>query len=183
MEGLEVKFTEQEIRGVYTIDLEERADDRGFFARTYCNDEFAAHGLANTMVQSNMSFNHRAGTIRGMHMQLDPHGEVKVVRAIRGAILDVIVDMRTDSPTYLRHVSVELTETNRRALYVPIGFAHGYQALTDAAEVLYQVSTVYAPGFEQGYRFDDPAFAISWRLPVSVISDKDAAWPLLGVTK
>lgn len=182
MEGLEVKFSEADVPGVFTIDLEERADERGFFARTYCDDEFAAHGLAHNMVQSNMSFNHLAGTIRGMHMQREPHGEVKLVRAVRGAILDVVVDLRPDSATYLRSVAVELSEANRRALYVPIGFAHGYQALTDGAEVLYQVSTVYAPGYEQGFRFDDPAFTLSWPLPVSVISEKDAAWPLLDTT-
>ena len=175
-----MKFTELGIPGVFAVDLDERSDDRGFFARSYCDDEFAAHGLASHMVQTNVSFNHLAGTIRGMHMQREPHGEVKLVRAVRGAILDVVVDMRRDSSSYLSSVAVELTDTNRRALYVPIGFAHGYQALTDSAEVLYQVSTVYAPGFEQGYRFDDPSFGIDWLLPVSAISEKDATWPLLA---
>lgn len=176
-------FTELDVAGVFTIDLEERSDDRGFFARSFCEDEFAAHGLAHEMVQSNLSFNHAAGTVRGMHMQQEPHGEVKLVRATRGSIIDVIVDMRPDSPTHLRHVAVELTEQNRRALYVPIGFAHGYQTLTDRAEVLYQVSARYAPGFERGYRFDDPAFGIAWPLPVRVISEKDAAWPTLVTTE
>lgn len=174
-----MNFTELDVLGAFIVDLEERSDDRGFFARSYCEDEFAARGLVHDMVQSNLSFNHVAGTIRGMHMQREPHGEVKLVRATRGSIVDVIVDLRPDSLTYLRHVSVELTEENRRALYVPIGFAHGYQTLTDRAEVLYQVSARYAPGFEQGYRFDDPAFGIAWPLPARVISEKDAAWPLL----
>lgn len=175
-----MRFRELEIPGVFLVDLETRADDRGFFARSFCEDEFAAHGLASRMVQTNVSFNHRAGTLRGMHMQLEPHGEVKLVRAVRGAIVDVIVDLRPESPTYLRHVSAELTDENRSALYVPVGFAHGYQALTDGAEVLYQVSEAYAPGFEQGYRHDDPAFGITWPLPVSDITDKDATWPLLS---
>lgn len=173
-----MQFTELDIPGVYLVDLERRSDDRGFFARTYCEDEFNAHGLVDRMVQTNMSWNHSAGTLRGMHMQLDPHGEVKLVRAIRGAIVDVIVDLRPESSTYLRHVSVELTADNRSALYVPVGFAHGYQTLADDTEVLYQVSHRYAAGFEQGYRYDDPAFSIDWPKPVTVISDKDRSWPL-----
>ena len=176
-------YTELDIPGVFTVDLEERSDDRGFFARSYCADEFAARGLVHEMVQSNLSFNHVAGTVRGMHMQKEPHGEVKLVRATRGSIIDVIVDMRPESPTHLHHVAVELTEENRRALYVPIGFAHGYQTLTDRTEVLYQVSARYAPGFEQGYRFDDPAFGIVWPLPARVISEKDASWPTLVTTE
>ncbi len=175
-----MKFTELSIPGVFLIDLERRSDDRGFFARTYCESEFAALGLAARMVQTNVSHNHVAGTLRGMHMQLEPYGEVKIVRAIRGAIHDVIVDVRPDSPTFLQHVGVHLDDDNRSALYVPIGFAHGYQALTDDAEVLYQVSTAYAPGYEVGYRHDDPAFSISWPLPVTVVSPKDAEWPLFG---
>ena len=180
LEGVAVKFTPFAIDGPCLVDIEPRSDDRGLFARTFCEDEFEAQGLPSRMVQTNISVNHLAGTLRGMHMQLEPHGEAKLVRAVRGAIWDVVVDLREGSPTYLQHVSAELTDQNRRALFVPVGFAHGYQALSDDAEVLYQVSAAYAPGFERGYRHDDPAFGIAWPLGVSSISDKDAAWPLVG---
>lgn len=168
------------IADVAIIDLERRADDRGFFARTFCRDEFAAAGLDPDVEQCNLSFNHRAGTLRGMHFQVAPHPEAKLVRCIAGAIVDIIVDMRPDSPTRLQHVSVELSADNRRALYVPPYFAHGYQALTDGAEVLYQVSGAYAPVAERGLRHDDPDLGLEWPLPVTVISDKDAGWPLLA---
>ncbi|WP_027483717.1 dTDP-4-dehydrorhamnose 3,5-epimerase [Deinococcus pimensis] len=173
-------FTETMLGGAFVIDVDVREDERGFFARTFCQREFEAHGLKPDVAQCNLSFNHRAGTVRGMHYQLAPAAETKLVRCTRGAILDVIVDLRPDSPTYLRHVAVELSEDNRRALYVPELFAHGYQALTDGAEVTYQVGEFYTPGFERGLRHDDPRLGIAWPLPVTVISAKDAAWPLLG---
>lgn len=171
-------FTETLLRGAFIIDLEKRTDSRGFFARTFCRREFEEHGLSPDVVQCNTSFNHRAGTLRGMHYQLPPSCEAKLVRCTSGAIYDVIIDIRPDSPTRGRHVGVELTAENRRALYVPEMCAHGYQALTDGTEVVYQVSEFYTPGVERGLRYDDPAFGIEWPLPISEISAKDAAWPL-----
>ena len=168
------------IEGVAVIDLELRSDDRGFFARTFCVEEFGAAGLQTVVEQCNQSFNHRAGTLRGMHFQIAPHPEAKLVRCIRGAIVDIIVDMRPDSPTRLQHVAVELTADNRRALYVPPFFAHGYQTLLDDTEVMYQVSGSYEPTAERGLRHDDPALGLEWPLPVSVISAKDSSWPLIA---
>lgn len=172
-------FTETRLSGAFIIDPEPRGDERGLFARTFCQHEFAAHGLKVEVAQTNLSFNHRAGTLRGLHFQRPPAAETKLVRCTRGAIVDVIVDLRPGSPTYLGHVAVELSEDNRRALYVPELFAHGYQTLTDGAEVTYQVGEFYTPGAEGGLRHDDPRLGISWPLPVSVISGKDAGWPLL----
>lgn len=174
-----MKILPTEVEGCHVIELEERRDDRGFFARTFCADEFAAAGLEPAVAQCNLSFNDAAGTLRGLHLQLPPHAEAKLVRCTRGAILDVAVDVRPGSPTYGRHVAVELTADNRRALFLPAYVAHGYQTLVDDTEVLYQVSGPYAPGAEDGYRHDDPAFGIAWPLPVSSISEKDASWPLL----
>lgn len=173
-------FTSTKLAGAYVLELEEKPDDRGFFARTFCRDEFEAHGLKPDVAQCNVSVNHRAGTLRGMHYQVEPAAETKLIRCTHGAVLDVIVDMRPGSPTYLAHVAVELTRENRRALYVPGMFAHGYQALTDDAEVTYQVGEFYTPGFERGLRHDDPALGIAWPLAVTVISEKDASWPLLN---
>ena len=173
-------ITRTPIEGVAIIDLDLRADDRGFFARTFCVDEFGDAGLSTQVEQCNLSFNHRAGTLRGMHFQVAPHPEAKLVRCIAGAIVDIIVDMRPESPTRLQHVAVELSAANRRALYVPPHFAHGYQTLVDGAEVLYQVSGSYAPQAERGLRYDDPALDLPWPLPVSTISTKDASWPLLA---
>ncbi|HMQ29542.1 MAG TPA: dTDP-4-dehydrorhamnose 3,5-epimerase [Chloroflexaceae bacterium] len=170
-------FTETELKGAYIVDIERREDDRGFFARTWCQQEFEAHGLVARIVQANTSYNKRKGTLRGMHYQNAPFAETKLVRAVRGAIYDVIVDLRPDSPTYRRWIGVELTADNRRALFVPEGFAHGFQTLEDDTDVAYQVSAFYTPGAEGGARYNDPAFDIQWPLPVSVISDKDAAWP------
>lgn len=167
------------VEGVAVVELELREDSRGFFARTFSADEFRAAGLEPIVEQCNLSFNHAAGTLRGMHRQIAPHPEAKLVRCTRGAVLDVIVDMRDDSPTRLQHVAVELTAENRRALYVPPYFAHGYLTLTDGAEVMYQVSGAYAPEAERGLRYDDPALGIDWPLEVQVISEKDASWPLL----
>lgn len=173
-------FTETKLKGAFLIDLELREDHRGAFARTFCQEEFAAHGLKSQVAQCNLSFNHKAGTLRGMHYQVPPATETKLIRCTKGAIYDVIIDMRPDSPTYCQHIGVELTAENRRALYVPEMFAHGYQALTDGAEVIYQVGEFYTPGCERGLRYDDPLFAVAWPMPVTVISEKDAAWPYLS---
>jgi dTDP-4-dehydrorhamnose 3,5-epimerase len=171
-----VIFTETKLKGAFIIDLERREDDRGFFARGFCQNEFAAHGLKPLIAQANLAFNKRTGTLRGMHFQYPPHAETKLVRATRGAILDIIVDLRPESPTYLQHVEVELSADNHRALYVPERFAHGYQALEDATETSYQVGEFYAPGSEGGLSPFDPRLGLRWPLPVSVISPKDAAW-------
>ena len=168
------------IEGAYVIDLELIKDDRGFFARTFCAQEFEERGLKPAVVQCNMSSNYKQGTLRGLHFQIAPATETKLLRCTHGAIYDVIVDLRKDSPTYLSHVSVELSAKNRRALYVPEMFAHGYQTLTDNAEVTYQMSEFYTPGYERGLRYSDPKLAIDWPLPVSIISHKDANWPLLA---
>ena len=175
-------ITTTALAGPAIIDLELREDDRGFFARSFDRAEFAAAGLEPVVEQCNVSFNHRAGTLRGMHFQVAPATEAKLVRCTAGAVLDIIVDVREGSPTYLQHVAVELTAANRRSLYVPPMFAHGYQTLVDGAEVTYQVSEAYTPGTERGLRHDDPALGLSWPLPVSTISDKDASWPLLTGT-
>ena len=171
-------FTQTQLKGAFIVELEQRQDTRGFFARTFCATEFTAHGLKPTVAQCNVSFNSKKGTLRGMHYQIAPAGETKLIRCTQGAIYDVIIDMRPDSPTYLSHIGVELTAENRRALYVPEMFAHGYQALTDAAEVVYQVGEFYTPGYERGLRYDDPTFGIDWPLAISEISQKDAAWPM-----
>jgi dTDP-4-dehydrorhamnose 3,5-epimerase len=174
-----VRFTTTHIEGPAIIDLELREDDRGFFARSFCRQEFIDAGLSPVVEQCNVSFNHSAGTLRGMHYQLDPAPEAKLVRCTRGAIVDIIVDVRPDSPTRFQHVAVELTADNRRSLYVPPYFAHGYLTLTDGAEVTYQVSAAYTPGVERGLRYDDPALNLPWPIDMQVISDKDANWPLL----
>lgn len=173
-------FTPTDVDGAWIIDLEPFSDDRGLFARTFDAEEFAARGIDAGVAQANLSYNHKAGTLRGLHRQVPPHAEGKLVRCTAGAIVDVAVDVRPGSSTYGRHVMVELSAANRRALWIPPYAAHGYQTLTDDAEVTYQVSGRYAPGGEQGFRYDDPAFGIVWPLPVSVISGKDAAWPLVG---
>ncbi len=173
-------FTETPLKGAFVLDLETREDSRGFFARTFDAKEFEERGMRPLVAQCNLSYNHAKGTLRGMHMQLPPAAEPKLVRCTRGAIHDVIVDMRPTSPTYLQHFGVELTADNRRQLYVPDMFAHGYLTLTDHAEVAYQVGEFYTPGSERGLRHDDPALGIGWPVPVAVLSDKDATWPLLG---
>lgn len=172
-------FTKTNIEGVAIVDLVVKRDDRGFFARSFCREEFIENGLEPMVEQCNLSFNHKKGTIRGMHIQIAPHPEAKYVRCIRGAVLDIIVDMRPGSPTRFQHVAVELSQDNRRGLYVPPFFAHGYQTLTDDAEVSYQVSGGYAPQAERGLRYNDPLLQLPWPLPVTVISDKDRSWPLL----
>lgn len=172
-------FTEGALPDTYVIDPERKADARGYFARIFCQQEFAAHGLTQTVAQANVSFNHERGTLRGMHYQATPHEEVKVVRCMQGALYDVIVDVRPDSETYGRWMGVELTAENGRALYVPEGFAHGYITLTDDTEAVYFVSAFYTPGAERGVRYDDPAIGIEWPISVSVISEKDRSWPAL----
>jgi len=168
------------IPDVAIIDLELRTDERGFFARTFDVAEFEAAGLNPAVEQCNFSYNRRAGTLRGLHYQLEHAPEVKLVRCVRGAVVDKIVDMRPHSPTYLEHVSVELTAENRRALYVPAMFAHGYQTLVDGTEVIYQVTGKYTPDAERGQRYNDPALKLEWPLEVTTISAKDAGWALLA---
>jgi dTDP-4-dehydrorhamnose 3,5-epimerase len=172
-----MKFAETKLKGSFVIDIEEKTDQRGFFARSFCTREFSEHGLEGTIVQSNLSLNHRRGTLRGMHFQRSPHEEVKLVRCTHGAIYDVMVDLRPESPTYLQWVGEELNEKNHRMLYIPKRFGHGFQALTDGAEVMYMVTQFYAPTHAGGLPYNDPAFNITWPLPVSAISDADASWP------
>ena len=156
-------FTETKLKGAYIIDLERREDARGFFARVFCQREYEAHGLKPIIAQANVAFNIKKGTMRGMHFQFLPAPETKIVRATRGAILDIIVDLRPESPTYLQHVAVELNENNGRALYVPERFAHGYQVLRDNTETSYQVGEFYAPGEEGGLLHNDPALGLARR--------------------
>jgi dTDP-4-dehydrorhamnose 3,5-epimerase len=172
-------FEETKLPGAYRISLQRMEDDRGFFARTWCKDEFTAHGLTARITQCNLSYSKSRGTLRGMHYQRAPHAEAKVVHCARGAIYDVIVDLREDSRTYLQWLGVELTAENRDMLYVPEGFAHGFVTLTGDTEVAYEVSEFYTPGVEGGIRYDDPAIGIAWPEPVTVVSTKDATWPLL----
>jgi dTDP-4-dehydrorhamnose 3,5-epimerase len=159
------------------IDLDKREDQRGFFARAWCRHEFDEHRLASDMVQANISYNIAKGTLRGMHYQVEPYGEVKMVRCIRGRLYDVIIDLRPSSLTYRRWFGVELSAENRLMLYVPVGFAHGFQTLEDDTEAFYMVSQYYTPGAERGLRYNDPGFSISWPMTVSTISDKDSSWP------
>jgi len=174
-----VIFTETTLAGAFVIDLDRKEDDRGFFARAFCQNEFLDHGLNQVIAQANIAFNRETGTLRGMHFQFPPAAETKLVRCTRGAILDVIVDLRPESPTYLEHVAVELTADNHRALYVPERFVHGYQVLEDATETSYQVGEFYTPSAEGGLRYDDPRLGLEWPLPVAQISEKDRAWALL----
>jgi dTDP-4-dehydrorhamnose 3,5-epimerase len=170
-------FTACKLNNAYMIDLDRKADERGFFARTYCRDEFAAHGLLPEFVQCNLSFNSRRSTLRGMHYQVRPNEEEKLVQCIRGVIYDVIIDLRPASSTYKQWLSVELDADSRRMLYVPAGFAHGYLTLADDTEVRYQVSASYAPESERAVRWNDPAFNIQWPMHPEVISSKDRQHP------
>jgi len=169
-------FTATRLKGAFILDIEKREDTRGFFARSFCQKEFTAHGLKPVIAQANLALNLRKGTVRGMHFQYPPAAETKLVRCTRGAILDIIVDLRPESPTYLQHVTVELSEDNFRALYVPERFAHGYQALRDNTETSYQVGEFYSPEAEGGLLHDDPRLGLSWPLPISIVSDKDRAF-------
>lgn len=175
-----MRFTPTSLAGAYLVELEPRLDSRGTFARAFCAQEFAAQGLESAYVQANISTNSHAGTVRGLHFQRVPHAETKLVRCTKGAIYDVIVDMREGSETFCRAFGAELSEQNGLMMYVPKGFAHGYQSLTDQTSIFYLVSAPYAPQAEAGLRFNDPKFAIAWPRAVSDISDKDAQWPLLA---
>lgn len=172
-----MKFVPGRLAGVFRIELEEVEDDRGFFARSWSIDEAEAHGLNVRVVQCNVSFNRRRGTLRGLHYQVAPHEEAKLVRVTRGALIDVLLDVRRDSPTYRQWERFELTDANRSAVYVPEGVAHGFQTLTDQTEVFYQISAGYAPEFARGVRWNDPAFNIDWPLPDPILSARDAAFP------
>jgi dTDP-4-dehydrorhamnose 3,5-epimerase len=176
-----VKFTETKLKGAYLIDLDKHEDERGFFARSWCKDEFEKHGLNPHLVQCNISFNKKRGTLRGMHYQVAPYEEAKTVRCTMGALYDVIVDLRSASPTYKRWLSVKLTAQNRRAIYVPEGFAHGFQTLVDETEVFYQMSEFYHPECARSVRWDDPAFGIVWPVVEKIISKKDQEIPLWNV--
>ena len=172
-----MKFSPTALAGACIIDIEPVPDERGFFARSWCREEFAKHGLNPDLAQCSISFNKKHGTLRGMHYQAKPHEETKVVRCTRGAIYDVIVDLRPESSTFRKWIAVELSADNRRMLYVPPGFAHGFQSLVDDTEVFYQISTFYHPESARGARWDDPAFGIEWPVTKQVISDKDRQYP------
>jgi dTDP-4-dehydrorhamnose 3,5-epimerase len=170
-------FSKTKLRDSFIIEVERLEDDRGFFARGWCKREFESHALVSRLVQANMSLNKKKGTLRGMHYQIAPYEETKLVRCTRGSVYDVIIDLRPDSSTYKDWLAVKLSADNHRMLYVPEGFAHGYLTLEDDTEVFYHVSEFYTPTAERGVRYDDPAFDISWPLKVQVISDRDKRWP------
>ena len=173
-----MKFAETNLIGAWLIEADLLHDSRGFFARTFCAREFDKRGLVTSFVQHSMSHSRAKGTLRGMHFQIAPHDETKLVSCRQGAIWDVIIDLRPASPTYCRWQAFSLTADNRRQLYVPTSFAHGFQTLSDDAEVSYLISAFHEPAAAAGYRYDDPAFAIDWPMPVTAISDRDTAWPL-----
>jgi dTDP-4-dehydrorhamnose 3,5-epimerase len=173
-------FTATKLAGAFIIDLERREDSRGYFARAFCQHEFEEHGLKPVIAQANIGFNQHKGTLRGMHFQFPPAAETKLVRCTRGAILDIIVDLRPESPTFLEHIEVELSADNGRALYVPERFAHSYQVLEDTTETSYQVGEFYTPSTEGGLSPFDPGLGLNWPLPVTDISEKDANWPQLS---
>ncbi len=175
-----MKFSPTLLEGLYTIDLQPVADSRGWFARTYCKNEFASIGHTQEWVQLNHSFTAKKGAIRGMHYQLPPHGEIKLVRCIGGAVMDTVIDLREGSKTFLNWISVELNADNKKMIYIPDGFAHGFQALTDNCELIYHHTAFYTPGFEKGIRYDDPLVAIQWPLPVTDISERDLSHELLN---
>jgi dTDP-4-dehydrorhamnose 3,5-epimerase len=172
-----MKFIETELKGAFIVVPELLKDERGFFARTWCKKEFEQHQLLPELVQCNISFNQRKGTLRGMHFQVAPHKESKLVRCTMGAIYDVIIDLRPNSPTFKRWISVELTAENRKMLFIPEGFVHGFLTLMDNTEVFYQMSEFYAPECARGVRWNDPAFDINWPAEVKVISQKDMQYP------
>jgi dTDP-4-dehydrorhamnose 3,5-epimerase len=171
-------FTETKLQGVYQINLELREDDRGFFARSFCQNEFAARDLQTVIAQSNVSFNRKKGTLRGMHFQTAPKAEAKLVRCSRGAIYDVIIDLRPESATYCFWDAIDLTADKNRMLYIPEGFAHGFQTLVDDTEVFYQMFEFYSPEHASGVRWDDPAFGITWPIADPIISEKDRSYAL-----
>jgi dTDP-4-dehydrorhamnose 3,5-epimerase len=169
-------FSETILAGAYTVDIDRHQDNRGYFARVFCADEFSAHGLKATVAQGSVSFNAKRGTMRGMHFQYPPASETKFVRCTRGAVVDVIVDLRPESPTYLQHVAVNLSADNGRGLYVPERFAHGFVTLTDDTELVYLISNYHTPGAEGGLRHDDPALGVIWPVPIQVIAERDNRW-------
>jgi dTDP-4-dehydrorhamnose 3,5-epimerase len=171
-----VIFTPTDIDGAFIIDIDRLEDDRGFFARSYCRREFEERGLNPDLVQCNISFNKAEGTLRGLHSQAKPHQEAKVMRCTRGALFDVILDLRPDSPTWLKHVAVELTPENHKMLYAPEGVFHGFLTLAENTEIFYQMSEFYVPGVDLGVRWNDPAFGISWPAEPAVISDRDSSY-------
>lgn len=170
-------FTETKLAAAFIIDIDKLEDPRGFFGRAWSREEFGARGLSTTFVQANIALSHRKGTLRGLHYQAAPHEEAKLIRCSRGAVFDVAVDLRPSSVTYKQWISAELTADNYRMLYIPEGCAHGYQTLTDDAEVFYLVSASYSPQAERGIRYDDPGIGINWPLEPGVVSDKDRGWP------
>ena len=174
-----MQFKDTGFAGLFLIELDLVRDERGYFARTFCADTFKEHGLQTDYPQNGTSFNAKSGTVRGMHFQKAPYAEIKLIRCTRGAIHDVVIDVRPGSATYLKHFGIELAEGDGRELYVPDGFAHGFQTLRDASEVHYMLSTRYVPEAASGFRWDDPAFALSWPRPITVISGRDRMWPLL----
>lgn len=171
-----MKFTETKLKGAYIIDIKPIGDDRGFFSRAWCAKEYEEIGLKTQLAQANLSFNKMKGTLRGLHRQIEPFSEVKIVRCTRGALYDVIVDLRPNSPTYKEWIGVELTADNHRMLYVPDNFAHGFQTLEDDTEAFYMVTEFYTPDAERGARWNDPAFGIEWPTAVTTISEKDQSW-------
>lgn len=176
-------FTETPLAGAFVIEIQPHADARGFFARSFCQKEFEANGLISVISQINVGRSILAGTLRGLHFQLPPYAETKVVRCTKGAVFDVIVDLRPESPTFLRHYSAELTEDNHRALYIPKRFAHGYQVLADDTELSYSTDECYASGYEGGLLYSDPELAIEWPVPVTSVSPKDQKWPLVAIQR
>jgi dTDP-4-dehydrorhamnose 3,5-epimerase len=177
-----MKFIETPLSGAYVIELEPLRDERGLFARTFCQEEFGQIGLHKQIVQINHSVTRKNGAIRGMHYQHAPAREAKLIRCVQGGVFDVMVDLRADSPTFLHHHGVELSKDNMRMIYIPEGFAHGFQTLTDEAELIYHHSAFYNPQYEHGLRYDDPALAINWPLPAGVVSLKDQNYPLIDDT-
>lgn len=172
-----MKLIETSLQGAFIVEIDRIEDERGFFARTFCAEEFAAHGLAPCVAQCNVSFNARRDTLRGLHFQALPHEEDKLVRCTRGALWDVMVDLRAGSSTYTKWFSAELSADNRRAVYIPKGFAHGFKTLTDDSEVLYQMSTPYVSGARRGVRWNDPALAVEWPGGTPILSERDASYP------
>lgn len=176
-----MKFNATSIAGVWVVDLDSHTDSRGFFARTWCADEFGRQGLSTLVAQCSISYNRQRGTLRGMHWQVPPHEEAKLIRCTAGAIFDVCVDLRPHSRTFRQWFGIELSSSNRTALYVPEGCAHGFLTLCDDAEVVYQISTAHQPGAARGFRWDDATIGIAWPAPVMVVSDRDRSYPALGV--
>ena len=172
-----MRFRESKLAGAYIVDIEPREDERGMFARTFCSREFAEQGLCEAFVQCNLSSNHHRGTLRGMHFQRPPYAEAKLVRCVAGAVYDVIIDLRRNSPTFCNWLGVELTSSDRRALYIPPDFAHGFQTLTDHAEVFYQMSEFYHDDHATGVRWDDRAIGVEWPIADPILSERDASYP------